>query len=65
MTCPPSSAASGTEEIKKDLDEDIEELESDFHIHGLGDKDAAEAWEHELDESIQTSPTEIKDWGTL
>ena len=43
------------------MDEDIEELESDFHIHGLGDEDATEAWEHELDESVQTSPTEIKD----
>ena len=65
VTCPLSSAASGTEEIEEDLDEDIEKLESDFHIHDLGDEDAAEALEHELDESIQTSPTEIKDWGTL
>jgi hypothetical protein len=62
---PSSAAASSTEEIEKDLDEDIEELESAAHIHGLAKEDAAEAWEHELDEGVQTSPTEIKDWGTL
>jgi len=37
------------------LGEDIEQLESDLHIHGLGEEDAAEAWEHELDQSIQVS----------
>ena len=66
VTHPPSSAtASSIEEFEKDLGEDIEELESDSHIHGLGEEDAAEAWEHELDEGVQVSPAEIKDWGTL
>ena len=47
VTRPPSSAAASStrdfEEINEDLDEDIEEMESDSHIHGLGEEDAAEA----------------------
>lgn len=33
----------------------------DSHIHGMNEEDAAEDWEHELDETVQHPPAEIKD----
>ena len=66
-TRPPSSAAvsenGSLSEGDGDSDDDIEG--SDSHIHGMNDEDAAEDWEHELDETIQCPPAEIKDWQVL
>ena len=59
---PPSSAAVseseslGEVELGGDLDDD--------DIDG-SDGDAAEGWEHELDEAVQRPPAEIKDWAAL
>ena len=46
-----------------DLDDDIKG--SDSHIYGMDEEDAAKDWEHELDETVQHPPAEIKDWGVL
>ena len=60
MTWPPSSATVSKNEslreveLGEDSDDDIE-----------GSDDAAEDWEHELDEAVQRPPAEIKDWGVL
>ena len=40
-------------------------LSSQQHIHGMNEEDAAEDWEHELDETVQHPPAEIKDWEDL
>lgn len=44
-------------------DNDIEGLNS--HIYGMNEEDAAEDWEHELDETVQHPLAEIKDWQVL
>jgi hypothetical protein len=67
VTRPPSSAAisenGSLRGADEDADEDIEG--SDLHIHGMNEEDAAEDWEHELDETVQRPPAEIKDWEDL
>ena len=67
VTRPPSSAAvsdnGSLREVGGGSDDDIEGLDS--HIHGMNEEDAAEDWEHELDETVQRPPAEIKDWEVL
>lgn len=40
----------------------IQILKNQTHIY---EEDAAEDWEHELDETVQHPPAEIKDWEDL
>ena len=68
-TQPPLSAAvseNGTQgEAGEDSGGDVGG--SDLHIHAsdMNEEDATEEWEHELDEMVQHSPAEIKDWKVL
>jgi hypothetical protein len=68
VTRPPSSAAVSDLEngISEDSENEIGGSESsDLQIHGMNEEDAAEEWERNLDESVQHSPAEIRDWKVL
>lgn len=62
-TQPPSSVAV-SDNKNMDSDEVGEEVDVDMG-HGIDEEDAAEEWEHELDETVQCLPAEIKDWTVL
>lgn len=61
---PPQSSTVSENGSEHSVGEDSEE-ESDLHIHGMSEEDVAEEWEDELDNSVQHSVSEIRDWGVL